>query len=382
MKRFIVIARKIAVIVLVVAAAITIAGYFFMQQPSFGKSPSGERLARIEKCNRYSDGIFHNRIETPMYPPNTSVWESGYRFFAERAADNEPAEDIPMIKRDLKKTLWVKGDSTSSTSMTWFGHSTVLIQIGSKNILTDPQFSERASPVGFAGPKAFPWTLQYHVEDLPDIDAVLISHDHYDHLDYETIIALNKKTKDFFVPLGVASHLEHWNIPLEKIHEVDWWETSELPGGLKIVATPSRHFSGRGLSFNKTSWGSYVISMNGHNIFFSGDSGFDIHYKQIGEAYGPFDIAIIETGQYDKLWPFIHMMPEQSVQAAADLKAKKYLPIHWSKFALALHGWRDPIQRAVRKAENLNVQIVTPLPGELFKTDSSYTGKNWWRGLK
>jgi L-ascorbate metabolism protein UlaG (beta-lactamase superfamily) len=325
------------------------------------------------KSSHYRDGAFQNRIDTPMYPEGSSTLSVMYHFTFDKTEHTKPDEPLPSIQRDLHTKPF-----NGSPVVTWFGHSTTLVQMDGKNILTDPIFSKRASPVSWAGPKAFEGTTGYSVDDLPAIDVVLISHDHYDHLDYNTIVALENKASIFIVPLGVGSHLEHWGIPLDKIVEVDWWTEIPLTDGLTIVSTPSRHFSGRGLAFGKTSWGSYIIQSGHHKVFFSGDSGYDIHFQQIGEKYGPFDLAMIETGQYNQLWPNIHMMPEQSVQAASDLHAKLLLPVHWSKFELALHPWNEPPSRALQKAEELHIQMITPLIGEAARTDSLFSVKRWW----
>jgi L-ascorbate metabolism protein UlaG (beta-lactamase superfamily) len=358
---------------LFIAAGILVGGgYLFMLQASFGKSPSGERLERIKKSAHYQDGIFKNLVETPMYPKGVSFWKMTTVWLWGKDKNNEPSSTLPAVKERLRNP-----PTTTKPTVTWFGHSTVLLQMAGKNILTDPNFSERASPVSYAGPKAFKTLSSYSVSDLPDLDVVLISHDHYDHLDYNSILQLKSKTKFFIVPLGVASHLAHWGIPLEQIKEKDWWEESVIDPELKIILTPSRHFSGRGLSFNKTFWGSYVIEVPGHRVFFSGDSGYSDHFKMIGEKYGPFDLAMIETGQYHDYWPNIHMKPENSVQAAVDLKAKVLLPVHWAKFALALHAWDEPIKRDVKKAHELKMPLLTPTLGQRTEVDSLKLNY-WW----
>lgn len=350
--------------------------WVFLQQPSFGQEPSGLRMERIKKSPNFHDGIFKNLVETPMKPEGVSYWKMGTTLIFDKDENNTPPMVLPCVKNNLQASI------TNKPVITWFGHSTVLIQVNGKNILTDPMFSQRPSPVQFTGPSAFKGTQICSVKELPLIDVVLISHNHYDHLDYHTIMQLKDKTKLFYVALGVGAYLEQWGIPLSKIREMDWWEESVIDSSLKIVFTPSRHFSGRGPAFNKTQWCSYVMITPQYRFYFSGDSGYEKHFKMIGEKYGPFDMAFIETGQYNNLWPNIHMMPENSVQAAADLGAKVMMPIHWSKFALSTHAWDEPIKRSQKKAIELHVKMTTPMLGEYVIIDSIYPVLKWWDSVK
>jgi L-ascorbate metabolism protein UlaG (beta-lactamase superfamily) len=215
-------------------------------------------------------------------------------------------------------------------------------------------------------------------EDFPALDLVIISHDHYDHLDYNTILKLKDKTKLFCVPLGVGAHLSHWNVDATKIREFDWWESDTVAQDIELTATPARHFSGRGFTRNKTLWSSFVLKLYGYSIFIGGDSGYDGAFKAIGEKFGPFDLAMLECGQYDRQWPEIHMMPEETVQASIDLRAKAFLPVHWGKFTLALHPWKDPIERAVRQAKATNVNITTPIIGQPFALNEELPNTLWW----
>jgi L-ascorbate metabolism protein UlaG (beta-lactamase superfamily) len=349
---------------------LSIATALFMQQKSFGKLPSGESLERIKKSAQFKDGVFKNIEETKMLAEGASYFGMMTKFFG-KGIDREPVDSLPSVKTDLK-------NSSEKPNLVWFGHSSFLISIAGKKILSDPVFSQRPSPVQYAGSKAYPGTMVYNVSDFPDLDVIVISHDHYDHLDYNTITALNARTKMFAVPLGVGQHLLHWGVPKEKIHEFDWWESGEIVPGIDLTCTPARHFSGRGFSRDKTLWASFVLKTGGYTIFIGGDSGYDQSFKKIGEAYGPFDIAMLECGQYDVQWPSIHMMPEETVQASIDLKAKVLLPVHWGKFTLALHPWRDPIQRATKEAERLNVNVTTPLIGEPIYFGETFPKTKWW----
>jgi L-ascorbate metabolism protein UlaG (beta-lactamase superfamily) len=349
---------------------LSLATILFMQQKSFGKLPSGDILKRIEKSTHYKDGAFINIEETDIVAKDASYWSMALKYF-ETSVDREPLKELPHVKTDLKNL-------SDRPNMIWFGHSSFLISVSGKKVLADPVFSERASPVQYAGPKAYPGTMVYHESDLPDLDVIVISHDHYDHLDYHTITNLAQRTKAFVVPLGVGQHLLHWGVPKEKIYEFDWWEGGQVAPGVDITCTPARHFSGRGFTKNRTLWASFVLKIGGLTIFIGGDSGYDQSFKKIGDTFGPFDIVMLECGQYDVQWPSIHMMPEQTIQASIDLKAKVLLPVHWGKFTLALHPWRDPIRRATVEAEKRDVKMTTPLIGEPVYIGESFPAMKWW----
>ena len=231
----------------------------------------------------------------------------------------------------------------------------------------------------FMGPQAFPYSNVYSLEDLPEIDAVLISHDHYDHLDYETFLKLKSKVDKFFVPLGLAAHLERWGVPSENITELDWWDEVQFDENLLFAAVPMRHFSGRGVTDrSKTLWAGWVIKGKNSSVIHTGDSGYGDHFKEIGNKYGPFDLTMVECGQYNKDWKFIHMMPEETVQAHIDLKGKYLLPIHWGRFKLALHSWTDPIVRATAEAKKMNVELISPVAGQIVSLTPPLPKKHWW----
>lgn len=287
--------------------------------------------------------------------------------------DRTPAAPLHTVKTDLK-TL-----PAHRASLVWFGHSSYLLTLGGKRILIDPVFSKRSSPVQYAGVKAYDMTTPYTVEDFPDIDIVIITHDHYDHLDYGSIQKLKMKAGVFVTALGVGSHLEHWGIAPDRIHEFDWWDGAEILPGFKLTATPARHFSGRGLTRNQTLWTSFVLQAPGYTLYLGGDSGYDAAaFKKIGEVFGAFDLALLECGQYDEKWPDIHMQPEQTVQASKDLNAKVLMPVHWGKFTLALHPWREPVRRAEKRAQELGVKITTPRIGEVVNLDNNLPDDKWF----
>jgi L-ascorbate metabolism protein UlaG (beta-lactamase superfamily) len=364
------IVKKLLLSLAIILVALTALIYIFMQQNTFGKNPSGERLERIKKSPHYKDGSFHNLTPTEVTLKSASFIKLMSNFL-NKPKTTAPPKPIPSIKTDLKNL------QADKPVIIWFGHSSYFIKSKDVTILVDPVLSGNASPVSFFG-KSFQGTDIYNVGDFPPLDMVIITHDHYDHLDYKTITGLAAKTHTFYTSLGVGAHLEHWGIAPEKIIEFDWWEHKKINEQIEITATPARHFSGRSFQRNKTLWSSFVLKLHGYTIMIGGDSGYENHFKTIGEKYGPFDLAILEAGQYGADWPFIHMMPEETVKAAIDLQAKVLFPVHWSKFALAYHAWNEPIQRVVKSAAEQYVQVTTPQIGEPIIVDSLYTQKAWW----
>jgi L-ascorbate metabolism protein UlaG (beta-lactamase superfamily) len=363
--------RKIMITTAIILSAPVAGTFFFMQQEVFGKNPSGQRLERIKQSPNYQSGSFRNVHETFVAPPGTSYTKMMWEFMFDKSPDNLPKVSIPSVHTDLKTF------NDEKPAIIWFGHSSYLIKSKGVNILVDPVFSGNASPVSIFG-KAFNGSDAYSVDDMPEIDICIVTHDHYDHLDYRTIKKLSSKVKMFYTALGVGTHLEAWGIETNRIVELDWWEDHNRTDSIKVTATPARHFSGRGLTRAKTLWASYVLELHGYKIFVGGDSGYDDQFKLIGERFGPFDIAMLECGQYGKDWPDIHMTPEESAQAAKDLQSKMLLPVHWSKFSLALHAWNEPITRLVKATSQNGVKITTPLIGQPVILESSYPDSVWW----
>lgn len=355
---------------LIFVAFIATGIYIFMQQKVFGKDPSGDRLARIEKSPNYKAGSFQNLSVTEVMPKEASYWGM-FKDFLNKPKTVEPEREIPSVKTDLKNLV------ADKPTIVWFGHSSYLIKSKNTNILVDPVFSGSASPVSFFG-KAFKGADAYEVEDFPNIDMLVLSHDHYDHLDYVTISKLIPKVKKFYTALGVGAHLEHWGVKPENIVEFDWWESQKVADNLTITSTPARHFSGRGFTRGKTLWSSFVLNIDGYNIFIGGDSGYDYHFKTIGEKFGPFDIALLENGQYGKDWPLIHTSPEETAKVAEELKTKVLMPVHWAKFALGYHSWNEPINRLTKSLAHSDIKLTTPIIGEPVVLDSIYPQKVWW----
>jgi len=337
-----------------------------------GQPPSGKHLEKLRQSPNYKKNAFQNLSATPMMPDDISYWKLMREFF-KKNKDRVPAGLLPSVKTDLTNL------DSSKPVIVWFGHSSYLIRIENKNFLVDPVFSGNASPLSFMI-KAFPGSNIYKAEDMPAIDYLILTHDHYDHLDFKTVKKLKKKVDKIYCSLGISSHLKYWGFDTGRITELDWWESSHLSDGFVLTATPARHFSGRGFTRAKTLWASYVLKTPTNFIYIGGDSGYDDHFKTIGEKYGPFDIALLECGQYNQRWPLIHMMPEETVQASIDLRAKVLLPVHWGKFTLALHPWNEPITRAVKAADSLGVTIITPVVGERVKvSDTVHSASAWWK---
>lgn len=338
----------------------------------YGKLPTGQRLKRIKASANYKNNSFQNLSKTNAMAEDASFFKT-MRDFLNKPRSVKPASVLPSIKTDLKKL------TSSGPAIVWFGHSSYLISINGKTILVDPVFSGNAAPLSFMV-RAFTGADVYKPEDFPAIDVLVLTHDHYDHLDYKTVVKLKPKIKQVVCSLGVGSHLEHWGFDEKKIAELDWWE-SFATGDLNFTAAPGRHFSGRGLKRGQSLWSAFILKTQTHNLFLGGDSGYDTHFKTIGENYGPFDIAVLECGQYNTAWPNIHMMPEETAQAAVDLKAKVLLPVHWGKFSLAMHSWTDSIQRVLKQAARLKVKVTTPMIGEVVEIDKTLPEKAWWAEL-
>ncbi|MCB9426192.1 MAG: MBL fold metallo-hydrolase [Flavobacteriales bacterium] len=368
-------------IILVSLITLLVVTYFLVNAfyPNLGGDVSKEKQRVYAQSPQYREGKFHNT--NPNAPRNMSFGEMmslAYKFFTTKVPEGRPQENLKVHKMDATNVANYQGPSR----LVWYGHSAFLLQIEGKNILLDPMFGKVSAPHPFLGGNRFNEELPISIEELPQIDAVIFSHDHYDHLDYDSVMQLKEKTNHFFTPLGVGVHLEAWGILSKNITELDWWQDAYFEG-LKLVCTPAQHFSGRKMDNGQsTLWSSWVIQSKEDNIYFSGDSGYAPHFKEIGDKYGPFDIALMECGQYNRLWSEIHMMPEETAQASVDVKAKKAMPIHWAGFKLALHGWKDPIERFEAQSKTLNLETVTPQIGEeILVKDSTKVYKQWWKNL-
>ena len=350
---------------------------YFLLHPRFGKRPSGERLALIQKSPQYKNGKFENNSFTPELAEGYGYFDILKQFFFKKVDRKIPTDIIPSVKTNLHEI------SLDQDIMVWFGHSSYYIQLSGKRFLIDPVFSGNASPI-YGTTKAFQGTDIYTVDDIPEIDYLLITHDHYDHLDYKTIMQLKPKIKKIITALGVGSHLEFWKFPVENIIEKDWHEKITLDENLTLYTTPSRHFSGRSIKRCNTLWTSFVLETKDFKMYLGGDSGYDSHFKQIGDQFGPFDIALIDNGQYNPAWKYIHNLPEDVIKAMKDLNAKRVFPVHSSKFALALHAWVEPLIRVTELNANSEnpIPLITPMIGEKVELkNEKQEFKQWWKGV-
>ena len=346
---------------------------------AFGEKPGEQEVEEFKKSVNFDkeNKIFLNRDKDAfkrMNDRNINL-SSIFDFFKKRV-DAKPTGPMPEVKPDLENFLKIEED----LKVIWFGHSSFLLNLRGKIVLVDPVFSESASPVSFLIKRFQPPVLK--LEELPKVDYVLISHDHYDHLDMESIKFFKDKSAQFITPLGVGSHLQKWGIDASRITQRDWWQETNFED-IKFIATPAQHFSGRGLfDRNCTQWASWVIQSSEHNIYFSGDSGFDSHFKDIGEMYGPFDVAFIESGQYNEKWPEVHMLPKEAVQAYKDLKAKRYFPVHWGMFILSFHTWFDPMDQLFELAKDDEINLVVPRIGQIVNIEEDFINDYWWKDMK
>ncbi|MCE1188762.1 MAG: MBL fold metallo-hydrolase [Ignavibacteria bacterium] len=329
-----------------------------------------ESFTSIHKGNRFFNQV--PWVQPPIFLNIKVIWEF---FFSGK--DLKPDYPIPTTRVNLETFLNPVNDQLSAF---WLGHSTIMLNIDGTRIITDPVF-ERS--ISFFGPTRFNKSYPLDEKNVPEFDIAIISHNHYDHLNRYSIEILQNKVRHFIVPLGVGEYLRGWGVPENKIHELDWGETFISSTGTRITATPAQHFSGRGIfDRDETLWASWVIAGPKHNVFFSGDGGYFSGFKQIGETFGPFDLSFIECGAYNENWHHIHMYPEESVQANIDVKGKIMIPIHNSSFKLAMHPWYEPMERAQKKAHDLNVTIAFPILGQLVSPDSILPTDSWWKNLQ
>ncbi|MBT8196021.1 MAG: MBL fold metallo-hydrolase [Bacteroidia bacterium] len=354
-----------------------LSGFWFITfSEQFGGTASEMRAKEYKSSPQYVNGKFQNSGAFNMEMDCHSIKKMMREMFNPHP-NLSPSQNISVIKID---SMELATFPDTLTRVTWFGHSTILLEIDGKRILFDPVFGQYASPHPWLGRQRYNEEMPINIESLPFIDAVIISHDHYDHLDYESIAKLKSITKQFYVPLAVGNHLASWGISWDNIHEMDWWDENTLDE-LQIICAPSKHMSGRGMNDQfATLWGSWIIKGSEHSVYFSGDGGYGDRFNKIGEKYGPFDIGLLECGQYNELWADVHMTPEETVQAGRDIGAELILPIHWGSFSLATHSWTDPIDRVTANANEMGVPISTPQIGEsIILGNADFAKTEWWK---
>ncbi|WP_245204044.1 MBL fold metallo-hydrolase [Kitasatospora sp. RG8] len=353
------------------------AAWHRVRTDAFGAEPRGERLSRIHRSPQFADGAFRNPLPTRRLVYERTPLEITRAQLASDKTRRAPTAAVP-LHRLLPADLATP--PVSGLRLTWLGHATVLAEIAGRRVLFDPVWGERCSPFGWTGPKRL-HPVPLPLSELGPVDVVVVSHDHYDHLDMATIRALVGTGAVFAVPLGVGAHLEHWGVPAEQLVELDWWESAEV-AGLTLTATPARHYCSRG---PRTSalflWASWVVAGGGRRVFHSGDTGYFPGFTEIGRRLGPFDATMMQVGAYSDFWPEVHMTPEEGVRAHLDLGGELLLPIHWCTFNLAPHPWEEPAERVVAAAQALGAHLAVPRPGKPFEPASPPALRLWWRAV-
>ena len=357
---------------LVVAALVALAGgtLWLLAREALGGAVAGERLARVARSPQWRDGAFRNRLPRVDGAGGRAMRE--YLFGG--SAFRTPDAPIPVVRRSGAD---YRTPPASGLRVTWLGHSTLLLEIDGRRVLIDPVWGERASPLTFLGPKRF-YGPPLALDQLPAVDAVVISHDHYDHLDLPTVKALLARDVRWVVPLGVGAHLAAWGVPAARVTELDWWDSTAV-AGLTLTATPARHFSGRSLDdAGRTLWAGWAVIGPTHRVFYSGDTALHDEFVEIGRRLGPFDLTMIEAGAYSALWADVHLGPEQAVLAHRLVRGDVMLPVHWGLFDLALHGWTEPIERVLAAADSQGVRAASPRPGDMVEPATLGRPTRWW----
>ena len=358
---------------LVIIVLLILGSILYLFHPRFGGRMEGERLARMQSKPNFSEGKFDNLESTPALKEGSSTADIWKNFFFTHVPRKKPEQPLPVDRINLHQL------PRSQDAFVWFGHSSYYLQLDGKRILVDPVFSKYATPVRVSI-RAFKMEYEYQVSDLPDIDIMVITHDHWDHLDYNTFMKIKDRVSHIVTGLGVGAHLEKWGFPAAQISELYWGESAEVEG-LRFHSLTARHFSGRTFKRNVTLWSSYVLE-GSKKIYIGEDSGYGKHFKEIGERFGPIDFAFLENGQYNELWRYIHMMPEEVPQAGRDLQARYIIPVHSAKFPLANHAWDEPLKRVYRAALEADVHLLTPRLGQCMDLDDLKPTVPWWEGLE
>lgn len=368
--------KKTMLIIFFVLVAIAILAFIVLNRDVFGARPSGARLELIKKSKNYREGKFHNLNPTPSLTEGYSYPSVLYNFFFGKKENVIPEDSIPFVRTNLKRI------PKDANALIWFGHSSYWMQVEGKSILVDPVLNDHAAPFDGMN-KVFKGAASYTVNDLPHIDFLVITHDHYDHLDYQTIKDLRGRVDKVICALGVGAHFELWGYQPAQLIEKDWGDKVVLDERITLHLAPARHFSGRSIFSNNTLWTSYVLETPSSKIFLGGDSGYDDHFREIGNKFGGFDLAILENGQYNVAWKYIHAMPQDVLRAGKELKAKRIFPVHSGKFALAAHAWYEPLSRLTELNKTTGQKLITPMIGEVVHMDDEQQEfRHWWLGIK
>lgn len=349
-----------------------------LKLPVFGKQPDTQDRIRFSQSVAYNQarGVFENRRPDLIdrMREQSSVVAMLLEWF-QNQEEGRPQRPLPEVAPDWTAFMATGED----TRVIWFGHTTFLLNLAGTVVLVDPVFSSSASPISFLATRFQAPVAR--LDELPPVDVILISHDHYDHLDMDSIRHFADSSTEFVVPMGVGGHLSRWGIAREHIAERDWWATASVKG-VNFTATPAQHFSGRnGIHNDETLWASWVVETEHTRLFFSGDSGYDTHFKDIGAIFGPFDMAFLENGQYDEAWTDVHMFPHEVIQAHEDLKAERLFPVHWGMFQLAFHAWYQPIATISALADQKQIPLVTPMLGQVMSLDETEPTERWWETI-
>lgn len=363
----------LSVVLLVVVLGTVLGGAVMVKQPQFGELPQGKELNRVQQSPNYQNGAFTYPVDTPLFAEGVTLFSVLWgNVFAknERLVPERPLHTVKTVLNALNR---------NRDLVIWLGHSSWYIQLGGKRILIDPVLSAYAAPFSFMN-KAFAGTSPYTAEDMPEIDYLLLSHDHYDHLDYATLLALQDKVGKVICPLGVGASLAKWGYVPGQIQEGDWSDQLLLGDGVQVHLLPARHYSGRMAAKNKTLWAGFALVSQERRLFYSGDSGYGPHFAKIGQDFQGFDLVMLDCGQYDPRWPLIHMTPEEAVQAVQDLGGKTFIPAHVGRFKIANHPWDEPFERVLKSSKESGVQLLTPQIGEPLQLDASQqTFRQWWK---
>lgn len=371
--------RNMLIFLFSTSACLVLAACVVLKQAKFGAYPEGGRLARIQASPHYAEGVFTNLTPTPTLAEGQSTFKIIAKGLFSRQERLRPSEPLPTVRLALADPGAFPPDEDA---VVWLGHSSFFIRLGGRTILADPVLGDHAAPFAFLN-KTFPGTDLYSAADMPEIDYLLISHDHWDHLDYPTVVALREKVKIVICPLGVGADFEAWGYPKEKILEADWNTALPCGNGLVVHVVPARHYSGRGFSRNKTLWAGFVLETPLRRLFLSGDTGYGPHFADLGRSFGGFDLVALDGGQYDARWPHIHMTPEEAVRAAQDLGARSMLLAHVGRFCIAAHAWDEPFKRAVAAGKGKDFRLLTPKIGEPVRLEGRERPFSpWWEAVR